>query len=86
VLDGHGHEVVEFVHAGRIEAHDGGVSQLLKHGFHHSPAYFHDCHAIHRTGHMVGKVTIVTLFRTCSREQYLCLLPITLNQHSLENL
>ena len=37
VLDGHGHEVVELVHAGRVEAHDGGVGQLLKHGLHHPP-------------------------------------------------
>jgi hypothetical protein len=34
------------------------VRQLLKHGFHHSPACFHDCDAIHRTGHMVGKVLV----------------------------
>ena len=38
VLDRHGHQVVQLVHAVRVELHDGGVRQLVKHGLQHSPA------------------------------------------------
>ena len=40
VLDGHGHQVVELVHAVAVELHDGGVSQLIKHRLEHPPAVY----------------------------------------------
>ena len=38
ILDCHGHQIVQLVHAVAVQLHDGGMCQLIKHRLEHPPA------------------------------------------------